>query len=151
MLAADKIAALRTILDAAGQGGAVSAELVRETIDSIVAQHPFVMMTADRARDLTKTCLRNAMARNGLTDGDYVPLPADVSLEEVLAANRLVSDVADVGKIKNADGTTTVLMTVDPRGTAAAYAFEQYQRSPERLLNAVGYSLRPDEDDDGED
>lgn len=92
-------------------------------------------MTPERAREITAACVRNAMSRN-IPGQPYVPLPA-VSLEELLLANRLMQED------KSYNG-----MMVDPRGLAAAYAFEQYRRSPEALLNAVGLTLADDEEED---
>lgn len=112
-------------------------------------------MDIERAREITAACVRNAMSR--VIGPEYVPLP-ECELEEMLVANRLVREANERAQVEakpDADGVTRykTSMTVDPRGIAAAYAFEKYWQDPEALLEAVGFRLRdPDEaEEDAED
>jgi hypothetical protein len=103
-------------------------------------------MPVERAREIVSACIRNAMGRIGI--GEDAPLP-DVSLEEMLIANRILSGPA--GKAKTETGTS-IAMTVDPRGIAAAYALQQYGGDPMALLESLGFTLhKPGDDDEEED
>lgn len=92
-------------------------------------------MDIERAKEITYGCVRTAFAR---TVGDErVPLP-DCSLEEMLIANRLVQEL---GSEPNGDGTSRMRMTVDPRGIALDYAFEQFGSDPVNMLEQLGFSV----------
>ena len=104
-------------------------------------------MDLDRAKEINSAILRNRMA---ITMGEtYAPLP-DVSLAEMLEATAIVEKQNDEA-LKQIDGQTkTITMICDPRGIAASYAFEQYDRNPHRLLEAVGFEVRNNEPNEEE-
>jgi len=112
-------------------------------------------MDLDRAKAITAQCLRNRVQFVLGSEDGYVPLP-ECTLEEMLLANRLVGEASEKARCEakpDADGVTRyqVSMTVDPRGIAASYAFEQYGRDPHAFLEAVGLRLSRPGDDDGEE
>lgn len=99
-------------------------------------------MTIERAREITTAvfvhCVHHLVARPGEAQP---PLP-DCSLEEMLVANRLVSEAGPT-ETKNEDGSTSrhIQMTVDPRGIAAHYALAHW-RGVGGLLDALGFELK---------
>lgn len=105
-------------------------------------------MDLERAKQITSACVKSKYSAMGIyMDGqpeEYVPLP-DCTLEEMLIANRLVSESQ-----ANATGARTIQMTVDPRGIAALYTREKYDHDLDDILEAMGWELRGpnDETDD---
>ena len=103
-------------------------------------------MTIERALEITGACVR--VATSLLIDGERVALP-DCSLEEMLAANRMVEAHKEEPVTKDGKTTTTLHMHVAPRAVAAFYALQQYNNDPRELLGALGFNLTSG--DDGED
>lgn len=103
-------------------------------------------MDFERAKEINLAILKNRMA---ITMGEpFVPLP-DVSLAEMLEATAIV-DKQNEEAMKQ-PGEHTITMVCDPRGIAASYAFEHYGRSPQRLLEAVGFEIRENADEGKDD
>lgn len=107
-------------------------------------------MDLERAKQITSACVISKYSAMGIyMDGqpeEYVPLP-DCSLEEMLIANRLVSESQS-----NREGERTIQMVVDPRGIAALYTREKYNHDLDDVLEAMGWELRgEDDDEDSED
>src|SRR5581483_8384214 len=94
---------------------------------SLLLTHERKAMEPERAIEITAACVKSAMSRIlGESERDYVPLP-DVSLEEMLVANRMVEEMNRTAhESRDADGGYQIRMMVDPRGIAAQYAFECY-------------------------
>ena len=86
-------------------------------------------MNLVEARNITVACVESSFTKT--TGDDYVDLP-ECSLEDMLAANRIV---------KSEKWANEVPLTVDPRGLALLYAFEQYGKNPTDLLEALGIDL----------
>lgn len=103
-------------------------------------------MTIERALEITGACVR--VATSLLIDGERVALP-DCSLEEMLAANRMVEAHKEEPVTKDGVTTTALHMHVGPRAVAAFYALQQYNNDPRELLGALGFNLTSG--DDGED
>ena len=97
-------------------------------------------MDIEKAREITRRCVESSMSV--VMGGPYVDLPADCTLEEMLEANRLVSENRET---PGEDGATNVAMTVDPRGIALHYAFEHYEKDPREVLRALGFELKDEE------
>lgn len=96
-------------------------------------------MELDEARKIVSACVDTRYSLMSMPGYDeYRPLPK-VSLEEMLVANRLVSEA---GSTPNPNGSGTILhMVVAPRGLAAMYTRERYQHNPEDCLEAMGWQL----------
>lgn len=103
-------------------------------------------MTIERALEITGACVR--VATSLLIDDERGALP-DCSLEEMLAANRMVESHKEEPVTKDGKTTTTLHMHVAPRAVAAFYALQQYNNDPRELLGALGFNLTSG--DDGED
>lgn len=102
-------------------------------------------MTLKEAKRIVSACLDTKYHLMGLSDGEYPPLPK-VSLENMLAANRIVSE-ADHERTEDGKGTI-MHMTIDPRGMAAMYAREMFRHDPADVLEAMGWQLKYHGDDD---
>jgi hypothetical protein len=89
-------------------------------------------MTIEAAREIVRACVRNRMA---ISMGTEVPPLPQVSLAEMLEANRIVEEAREY---IDAEGVKRIMMIVDPRGIAASYALEQYG-GMEGVLGAIGY------------
>lgn len=107
-------------------------------------------MSIERAREITKSCVAHVTYHMTAREGEtQTPLP-DVSLEEMLEANRIVAD-SPAEEVQNQDGSTSrrIYIRCDPRIVAAHYALRAYG-TPERLLEALGYSVRRHDEEDEE-
>lgn len=104
-------------------------------------------MTLAKAREITAACVRSKYSAMGIfadeQSEEYVPLP-DVSLEEMLAANRIVEAAGATPE----DGGRSLQIVIDPRGLAALYTREHYHHSPEDALAAMGWQLIQDDEDE---
>lgn len=104
-------------------------------------------MTLEKAREITAACVRTKYSVMGIFADEqaeeYIPLPP-VSLEEMLAANRIVENA---GSTPGEDGGRSMQIFMDPRGLAALYTREHYDHCPEDALSAMGWELIENDED----
>jgi hypothetical protein len=112
--------------------------------------HPAVKlgtMPLELASKIVDQCTSEALGRLGFEDYKDAKLPEGVSLEELLIANRVVSEannyVAEQAKISK--GSYKIQSTVADRGIAAAYALENFG-GVYGLIEALGFSVGEDEE-----
>lgn len=107
-------------------------------------------MDLERAKRITAQCVRACIWR--VTGGEPQALPSDCSLEEMLIANRMVSEAPPEERV-NEDGSTSYVtyMRVDPRGIALEYAFAAFGSDPRELIEALGYQCKASEDEESDD
>lgn len=102
-----------------------------------------VEMTVERARELNNATCRCAMEASGFIEpqpSGPAKLPEGVSLFELLTAARVVALASSAERAKGGKAIDTVC---DERIIAALYALERYQGSPTRLLEALGFTMKP--------
>jgi hypothetical protein len=105
-------------------------------------------MPFDLAVEITRACVAHCAFPNFAREGEQPPPLPDVSLEEMLIANRIVHE-APLERKQNDDGSTssTIMVHCAPRLLAACYALQNYGGSPEDLLQAVGCRFKATEDE----
>lgn len=102
-----------------------------------------VEMTVERARELNAATCRCAAEASGFIAPQLsgpAKLPEGVSLFELLTAARVVALASSAERDK---GGKSLDVVCDERIIAALYALERYQGSPTRLLEALGFTMKP--------
>jgi len=104
-------------------------------------------MPFDLAVEITRVCVAHCAFPSFARKGEEQPPLPNVSLEEMLIANRIVHE-APIERKQNHVGSTssTIRVHCDPRLLAACYALQNYGGSPANLLQAVGWRLGMSED-----
>jgi len=97
-------------------------------------------MTLETAKKLIGNCVYCGLYANGIIDDK--PERIEVSLADLMEANRLVAEANEAAEKKQREesGTCSVQMTVAERGLAAMYAAANFAGGSCEEPNIVGYA-----------